>query len=110
MHGASGDIDRARTINPDMFVQQIQPFDLVSQRTDAVVRVRENVRGLRQGVRFFEVHDEPNLTGLYGTSRRSGEDLTGSTWSGGYGQSLEARIGRAVRRRRRQHPTITAPS
>lgn len=77
---ASGDIDRARTINPDMFVlvQISTRFDLRPLSARAfVARVRENVRRYyEQGVRFFEVHDEPNLTVQgYGTSWRSGEEF-----------------------------------
>src|SRR5690606_41207483 len=64
----------------DMFVlvQISTRFDLrpLSART-FVARVRENVRRFyEQGVRFFEVHDEPNLTVQgYGTSWRSGEEF-----------------------------------
>lgn len=78
MTAASGDIARARAINPEMLVlvQLTTRFDgrPVSARA-FVARVRDDLRRFyEQGVRFFEVHDEPNLTPQgYDTSWRSGE-------------------------------------
>lgn len=77
---ASGDVPRARAINPDMLILvQLKPSQagrLVSARSFAR-DVREGMgRFYKQGVRLFEVHDAPNLSVQgYGTYWRSGAEF-----------------------------------
>ncbi len=77
---ASVEVDRARAITPDLFVmvrleanvgsRAVQPAQFVSWISDDLRRFYE------RGVRYFEVHTEPNLTPQgYGTSWRDGHEF-----------------------------------
>jgi murein DD-endopeptidase MepM/ murein hydrolase activator NlpD len=77
---SSADVERARRVNPDMFVM----VRLFADFQHRVVTPSEFARWVgpdmqrfyERGVRYFEVHNEPNLTPEgYGTSWRDGHEF-----------------------------------
>jgi hypothetical protein len=76
-HSPSADVERAREINPDMFIMVRLAGDFsgrVVTSGDFARRAMDDVgRFYECGVRYFEVHNEPNLTPEgFGTSWRDG--------------------------------------
>ena len=79
-HSASEDVERAREINADMFLAARLTANFAGRPLTAQQFVWEVesdlVRFYEQGVRYFEVHSEPNLTVQgYGTSWRDGREF-----------------------------------
>ncbi len=74
------DVDRAREVNPNIFVLVGLSADFRNRRVDAATfaQVVEDdlSRFYDKGVRYFELHNEPNLTlEGYGSSWRSGREF-----------------------------------
>ncbi len=74
------DVDRARSINPDMFVMVRLFADFRNRLVQAAEFARwvehDMDRFYDKGVRYFELHNEPNLTPEgFGLSWRSGHDF-----------------------------------
>ncbi len=77
---ATEDVARARAINPDIFLAMRLTVDFAGRPVSAsqfVQMVEDDLgRFYDQGVRYFEVYSEPNLTAQgYGTSWRDGREF-----------------------------------